>query len=311
MRARILSPLVLAAVLVAGGVTALEIVTATPAAPAAPATPRTASMSSLGAASGVEARMAQEIAAHINRERSARGLRTLAFDAGASGTTYGIARHNADTGCRSCHGSNLPPYTGEVAYSSGTGGRAGSATVAWMGSSGHRRFLLDTGVTRIAVGVACAGDGHYEAIARVWTTSLTANDDGRPAVTSSGSGSSCGSSGAPPPPPPPPPPGPAPAPAPSAAGPAAPRPPSAPRAPAPTTTTVPVADNARVEALMEALEPTLVHLGARPGARPLEPRRVERYFPPAPPDHAPVRPALVVLGSLVLVPGIVAARRRR
>lgn len=310
MRVRTFAPLVLVAVWVAGA-TVPEIASAATTTSGAVVAP------SASTATSAESRMAQEVASHINRERAARGLGALSFDSGASSTAYSVARRNADGGCRSCHSGSVPAGTGEVAYSSGAGGRSGGATVAWMNSSGHRRLLLDTGVTRVAVGVACAADGHFEVIARVWSVSLAQRDDGSPPVTSSGSGSGCGASAPPPPPPPPPPPSPAPGPAPAPSPPPSDwRPAAAPRPAPTTTTTVPLADDARLEALMEALEPTLVQLDATEVAP-------TTTLPPRPPPPtvaaATTRPGhrgdvtvvLGTLGALVLSPALVLARRRR
>jgi hypothetical protein len=90
-----------------------------------------------------------------------------------------------------------------MAYSSVPGGGAHAATYGWMHSTGHRNILLDADARSMAVGVACSGSGHYEAIARVWAVgSGVAATSGSPAVTSSGGGPTCsgGAAVAPPPP---------------------------------------------------------------------------------------------------------------
>ena len=142
------------------------------------------------AATGVESRMAAEIAAQINSERSARGLAHLSVSATLGSQAQAIAESNRDQTCHACHSSSVG--NGEVVQWSGGPGASGRSTVAWMLSTTHRDILMSPDLTAIGVGLACYPDGGQEAVGRV-TGPVTTGSPTSPVVTSSRSGSDCGS----------------------------------------------------------------------------------------------------------------------
>jgi uncharacterized protein YkwD len=157
--------------------------------------------------------MTAEVAANVNRERAAKGLGPLAVDGSRYSVVQAQAERNLTGACpsRACHSGNLPPGGGEVVYW-GSGTPAGNATAWWMRSPGHRVLLLDSGATRMSVGVACGSGGTWATVVQLWAVNGAPRDDGSGSVT--GGGSRCSAPPAPPtqpspaaaPPPPPPPP---------------------------------------------------------------------------------------------------------
>ena len=133
--------------------------------------------------------MAREIAQDINKERAARGLAAIPFDAGAySAGAQRVAEHNRDAPCHACHSTDHP--SGEVVWWGSDYGSSGS-TIWWMGSPPHRSLLLAPNATKLGVGVACNGAAH-DAVAWIETTAGDPNQPPNPVVTKSGTGTRCG-----------------------------------------------------------------------------------------------------------------------
>ena len=141
------------------------------------------------AATASESTMAREIAQDINRERAARGLAAIPFDAGAySAGAQQVAENNRDAPCHACHSTTHP--SGEVVWWGSDYGSSGS-TIWWMGSPPHRSLLLAPNATKLGVGVACNGAAH-DAVAWIETSAGDTNAPPNPVVTKAGTGTRCG-----------------------------------------------------------------------------------------------------------------------
>jgi len=109
-----------------------------------------------------EANVARDLLDYANRERAARGLPQLAVD----GYTQGKAQEWAETmrnrGSLSHRGDFRTVFAAYPAAGENIGridAFAGDMHRTFMGSSEHRRNMLQPGFDAAGVGVACAGDG--------------------------------------------------------------------------------------------------------------------------------------------------------
>lgn len=140
------------------------------------------------AASANESTMAREIANDINRERAARGLAAIPFDAGAySSGAQRVAESNRDRPCHACHSTDHP--SGEIVWW-GSDYPSSAPTIWWMGSPPHRALVLAPNATKLGVGVACKGTEH-DAVAWIETTAAADNPPPTPVATKDGTGSRC------------------------------------------------------------------------------------------------------------------------
>ncbi|MDQ1444920.1 MAG: hypothetical protein QOI20_1384 [Acidimicrobiaceae bacterium] len=132
-----------------------------------------------GAVSGNEATVAGDLLGFANRERVARGLPALQLDDHATGKAQEWAEYMRSRNTLSHRSDFKSSFSGYSAAGENVGeteGTAGELHRMWMGSSEHRRNLLQPGFDAAGVGVACAGDGRMwvvlDAVAR---DSSTAN----------------------------------------------------------------------------------------------------------------------------------------
>ena len=103
-----------------------------------------------------------DVLAFANRERAARGLPALATDGYAAGKAQQHAeamRARGDVYHRGDFSATYSSYPSAGENVGQTPGTSGELHRLWMGSSTHRRNILQPGFDAAGVGVACASDG--------------------------------------------------------------------------------------------------------------------------------------------------------
>ena len=121
----------------------------------------------VSAASPDEGAVAGELVSYVNRERAARGLPGLAVEPHASGLAQEWAERQRGAGAVSHRPDLSSRYAAYPAYGQNVGTTihgSGDVHRLFMGSSTHRRNILQPGFDALGVGVACGSDG------RMWVT---------------------------------------------------------------------------------------------------------------------------------------------
>lgn len=109
-----------------------------------------------------ERAIAADLVARVNAERTARGLRPVAWDHGLAASALRWSGTMAATGFRHSDIHPLLERFVAAAENIGKGAHgttAGDMHVAWMRSDDHRHDVLAPNVERIGIGVVCAPDG--------------------------------------------------------------------------------------------------------------------------------------------------------
>lgn len=160
------------------------------------------SASPAAAALTTDADMVSEIVAAHNAERAARGLAPLALSSNPRAQEVTEANHRdgqlshahfAANGISWFPGASL---AGENLASSSSG-YTGNLMSLWMGSSAHRKNVLDPAFSHMSVGIVCDGDRvwaavHFQRIGGAPASALTAAPPATPQVSQPYTGEKCG-----------------------------------------------------------------------------------------------------------------------